>query len=61
MSGIVLAAYVRGKVSRGEEQLDSPRAWTQGTGHPKPQTLSNLFKQSLGTHTIKTPPQLPKN
>lgn len=61
MSGIFLAAYVRGKISRGEEQLDSPRALTQETEHPKPQTLTNLFKQSLGTHIIKTPPQLPKN
>lgn len=50
MSGIFSAAYVRGKVSRGEEQLDSPRDLTEGTGHPKPQTLSNLFKKSLGTH-----------
>lgn len=44
MSGVFLATYVRGKVSRGEEQLDSPRALIEGAGHPKLQTISNLFK-----------------
>lgn len=61
MPGIFLASYMRGQVFRGDEQRDFLKTLAEGAGHSTPQTLSNLFKQALGAHRIKNPPQLPKN